>query len=61
MSDEKMSAAARKAHVEALKNELSGLQSRPDSDTKTRRIGEVQAQLKQYGTRPPRGGAPETA
>jgi hypothetical protein len=59
VSDEKKS--PRQVHVEALKVELETLQRRPDSDTKTRRVGEVEAELRKFGRNPARGAQPEKA
>ena len=53
MSEDK--ANARKLHVEALQTELEHLQARPVSDTRDRRIGEVQAEIKKFSSAPPRG------
>jgi len=44
----------RLVHVEALKAERAMLDARPDSDTKTRRLAEVDEQLSQYGEKPNR-------
>lgn len=57
----KMSAAARKAHADALAEELAMLKARPDSDAKTRRVGEVEAELKKYRSGRVSGGPRETA
>jgi hypothetical protein len=59
VSDEKKN--PRQVHVEALKAELAMLQGRPDSDTKDRRIGEVQAELKKFSRAPARTAEPEKA
>jgi hypothetical protein len=54
-------AAQRKQYVEGLNTELETLKRRQDSDTKTRRIGEVEAELKKYSDRPGRGAGRQTA
>jgi hypothetical protein len=54
-------AAQRKQYVEGLNTELETLKRRQDSETKTRRIGEVEAELKKYSDRPGRGAGRQTA
>jgi len=52
MSEEVKS--ARQAHLEALKAERDSVAGRPESDTRARRLQEIDAQIDEYSDRPTR-------
>jgi len=46
--------STRQVHVEALQTERENLAARPASDTRDRRLGEVDAQIDEYSDKPSR-------